>query len=160
MATQLAIPKNPNAELTDAPEEDTEEDKPVPEITGVDQELPNDEQQDLNTPDDNQNENYINHGTKEVRDPIEDTFKRNDDLQPQEKEPEQLLDTPVPAATWRSTRLKKPVSCIVPSFTGKKYDTTATLISWEYMFVTVHRDTHMRLSQGIDYDHVVFYTMT
>ena len=31
---------NPNADLTDAPEEDTEEDKPVPEITGVDQDPP------------------------------------------------------------------------------------------------------------------------
>ena len=31
---------NPNADLTDAPEEETEEDEPVPEITGVDQEPP------------------------------------------------------------------------------------------------------------------------
>ena len=45
-------------------------------------------------------------------------------------------------------------------FSGKKYDTAATLISWEHMFVTVHPDTHMRLLQGIDYDHVVFYAMT
>ena len=28
------------------------------------------------------------------------------------------------------------------------------------MFATVHPDTHMRLLQGIDYDHVVFYAMT
>ena len=33
--------KNPNADLTDAPEEDTEKNEPVPEITGVDQEPPN-----------------------------------------------------------------------------------------------------------------------
>ena len=46
---------NPNADLTDAPEEETEEDEPVPEITGVDQEPPDDEQQDQETPDDNQN---------------------------------------------------------------------------------------------------------
>ena len=89
----------------------------------------------------------------------EDTFQSNDDLQPQAKEPEQLLDTPVPAATRRSTRLKKPVSRIVLSFTGNNCDTAATLISWEHMFATVHPDTHMRLLQGIDYDHVVFYAM-
>ena len=47
--------KNPNANPTDAPQEDTEEDEPVPEITGVDQEPPEDEQQDQETPDDNQN---------------------------------------------------------------------------------------------------------
>ena len=28
------------------------------------------------------------------------------------------------------------------------------------MFATVHPDTHMRLLQGIDYDHAVFYAMT
>ena len=28
--------KNPNSDLTDAPEEETEENEPVPEITGVD----------------------------------------------------------------------------------------------------------------------------
>ena len=84
---------------TDAPEEDTEENEPMPEITGVDQEPPDDEQQDQDTPDENQNECDINYGTEEVGDPIEDTFQRNDDLQPQEKEPEQLLDTPVPAAS-------------------------------------------------------------
>ena len=28
------------------------------------------------------------------------------------------------------------------------------------MFATVHADTHMRLSQGIDYDHVLLYAMT
>ena len=27
------------------------------------------------------------------------------------------------------------------------------------MFATVHPDMHMRLSQGIDYDHVVLYAM-
>ena len=32
--------QNPNAHLTAAPEEETEEDDPVPEITGVDQEPP------------------------------------------------------------------------------------------------------------------------
>ena len=29
--------ENPNSDLTDAPEEETEENEPVPEITGVDQ---------------------------------------------------------------------------------------------------------------------------
>ena len=48
---------NPKADLTDAPEEETEEDEPVPEITGVDQEPPDDKQQDQTTPDDNQNQN-------------------------------------------------------------------------------------------------------
>ena len=33
---------NPNADLTDASEEETEENEPVPEITGVDQEPPDD----------------------------------------------------------------------------------------------------------------------
>ena len=33
--------ENPNSDLTDAPEEETEENEPVPEITGVDQEPPN-----------------------------------------------------------------------------------------------------------------------
>ena len=47
--------RNPNADLTDAPEEETEENEPVPDITGVDQEPPDDKQQDLKTPDDNQN---------------------------------------------------------------------------------------------------------
>ena len=150
---------NPNADLTVAPEEETEEDEPVPEITGVDQETPDDEQKDQETPYNNQNEHDINYGTKEVGDPIEDTFQSNDDLQSQEKEPEQLLDNPVPAPTRRSTHFKKPVSRIVPSFYGKKYDTDATLISWEHIFSTVHPDTHMHLSQGIDYDHVVFYAM-
>ena len=28
------------------------------------------------------------------------------------------------------------------------------------MFAKVNPDTHMRLSQGTDYDHVVFYAMT
>ena len=132
----------------------------MPEITGVDQDPPDDKQQDQETPDDNKNERDINFGTGEVGDPIEDTFHSNDDLQPQEKEPEQLLDTPAPTATGHSTRLKKPISRIVPSFSGNKYDTAAILISWEHMFATVHLDTHMRLSQGIDYDHVMFYDMT
>ena len=101
----------------------------MPEITGVYQDPPDDKQKYQETPDDNQNECDINYGTKEFGDPIEDTFQSNDDLQPQGKEPEQLLDTPVPAATRRSTLLKKPVSRIVPSFAGKKYDTAATLIS-------------------------------
>ena len=35
--------EKPNADLTDAPEEETEENDPVPEITGVDQEPPDDE---------------------------------------------------------------------------------------------------------------------
>ena len=48
---------------------------------------------------------------------------------------------------------------MVPSFSGKKYETAATLISWEHMFATVHPDTHMRLSQGIDYEHFVFYAI-
>ena len=50
---------------------------------------PDDKQQDQETPDDNQNERDINYGTEEVGDLIEDTFQSNDDLQPQEKEPEQ-----------------------------------------------------------------------
>ena len=58
--------KNPNADLTEASEEDTEEDETVPEITGVDQEPPGDEQQDQDNPDDNQNELDINYGTEEV----------------------------------------------------------------------------------------------
>ena len=85
--------KNHNADLTEAPKEYTEEYEPVPEITGVDQKTPNqetpdDEQKDQETPYDNQNERDINYGTKEVGDPIEDTFQSNYDLQPQEKEPE------------------------------------------------------------------------
>ena len=66
--------RNHNADLTDAPVEETEENKPVPEITGVDQEPPDNEQQDLKTPDENQNENDINYRTKEVSDPTEETF--------------------------------------------------------------------------------------
>ena len=46
---------NPNADLTDAPEEETEEDEPVPEITGVYQEPPGDKQQDQETSYENQN---------------------------------------------------------------------------------------------------------
>ena len=91
----------------------------MPDITGVDQEPPDEDQQDQETPDKNQNECDINYGTKEVGNPVEETFHSNDDLQPQGKEPEQLLYTPFPV-TWRSTRLKKPVSCIIPSFSGKK----------------------------------------
>ena len=52
----------------------------MPEITGVDQEPPKDEQQDQKTPDDNQNEREIKYGIEEVGNPIEDTFQRNDDL--------------------------------------------------------------------------------
>ena len=111
-------------------------------------------------PDKHQNEHDIDYGTEEVGDPIEDAFQSNDDTQPKDKEPVQLLDAPVPTPTRRSTRFKKPVSCIVPSFSGKKYHTADTLISWENMFATVHPDTHIRLSQGIDYDHVIFYAMT
>ena len=77
--------KNPNADLTDAPEEDTEYDEPKPEITGVDQDPPDDKQQDQETPDNNQNKHDINYGTKEVGDLIEYTLKSNDYLQPQEK---------------------------------------------------------------------------
>ena len=77
--------KNPNAYLTDAPEEDTEEDETVPDITGVDQDPPDNKQQDQETPDNNQNEHGIKYGTKEVGDRIEDEFQNNDDLQPQEK---------------------------------------------------------------------------
>ena len=79
---------------------------------------------------------------------------------PQDKEPVQLLDALVLAPTRCSTRFKKPVSRIVPSFSGKKYDTATTLINWEHMFATVHPDMHMHLLQGIDYDHVMFYAMT
>ena len=57
----------------------------MPEITGVDQEPPNDEQQDLKIPDDNQNYNDINYGTEEIGEPTKETFQINDDLQPQEK---------------------------------------------------------------------------
>ena len=74
--------RNHNADLTDAPGEETEENEPVPEITGVDQEPPYDEQKDLKTPDNNQNENDINYGTEEVGNPTEETFQINDDLQP------------------------------------------------------------------------------
>ena len=142
--------QDPHANLTAAPEEETEEDDPVPETTGVDQDPPGE----------HQNEHDIDYGTKEVGDQIEDEFQINDDQQPQDKEPVQLLDAPVPATTWRSTRFKKPVSRIVPLFYGKKYDTAATLINWDHMFATVHPDTHMRLLQGIEYDHGVFYAMT
>ena len=45
----------------------------MPEIAEVYQD-PDDEQQDQETPDENQNEHDINYGTKEVDDPIEDTF--------------------------------------------------------------------------------------
>ena len=45
-------------------------------------------------------------------------------------------------------------------FSGKKYNTTTTLLNWEHMFATVHPDMHMRLLQGIEYNHVVFYAMT
>ena len=127
----------------------------MPDITGVDQDPPNNKQQDQEILYDNQNEHDINYGTEEFGNPIEDAFQSNDDPQPQDKESEQLLDTPVPNPTRRSTRCKKPVIRIVPLFSGKKYDTAATLISWEQMFATVHPDTHMRLSQGIDYDNVV-----
>ena len=61
----------------------------MPEITGVDQEPPNDERQDLNNPDDNQNDNVINYGTEEIDDPTEETLQINDNLLPQEKEPAQ-----------------------------------------------------------------------
>ena len=63
----------------------------MPEITGVDQEPPDDKQQDMKTLDDNQNDNDINYGTEEIGDPTEETLQINDDLQPQEKEPEQPL---------------------------------------------------------------------
>ena len=36
--------QNPNAQLTDATEEETEEDDPLPEITGVDHDPPDDHQ--------------------------------------------------------------------------------------------------------------------
>ena len=111
--------RNHSADLTDTPEEETEENEPVPEITGVDQEPPNDKQQDMKTPDNNKNKNNINYETEEVGDPTEETFQINDDLQPQEKEPEQLIDNAVPV-TWRSTRLKKPFNRIIPSFYGEK----------------------------------------
>ena len=55
----------------------------MPEITGVDQEPPNNEQQYQETPDDNQNEHDIDYGKKEVGNLIEDTFHSNNDLQPQ-----------------------------------------------------------------------------
>ena len=122
----------------------------MPETTGVDQDPPGE----------HQNKHDINYGTEEVDDPIEDEFQINDDPQPQDKEPIQLLDAPLPATTWRSTLLKKPVRRIVPLFYGKKYDTAATLINWEHIFATVHPDTHMRLLKSIDYDYVVFYATT
>ena len=140
--------QNTNAHLTAAPKDETEEDDTVPDITGLDQEPPK-KHQDQEPPDEHQNEHDIYYGTEEVGDPIEDAFQSNDDPQPQDKEPVQLLDAPPPSPTWRSTRFKKPVSRIVPSFSGKKYDTAATLISWEHMFAIVHPDTHMRLLQGI-----------
>ena len=62
---------NTNADLTEAPEEETEENEPVPEITGVDQEPPDNKQIDPKTPDDNNNDNDINYGTKETGDPNE-----------------------------------------------------------------------------------------
>ena len=66
--------RNPDADLTDKPEEETEENESLPEITGVYQEPPDDKQQDLKTPDDNQNENDINYRTKEFGDPTEEKF--------------------------------------------------------------------------------------
>ena len=151
--------QNTNAHLTAAPEEETEENDTVPDITGLYQEPPN-KHQDQEPPDEHKNEHEIDYGTEEVGDLIEDSFQSNNYPHPQDKEPVQLLDDPVPAPTWRSTCFKKPVSRILPSFYGKKYNTAATLINWEHMFATVHPDTHMRLLQGIDYDHVVFYAIT
>ena len=132
----------------------------MPEITRVDQDHPDDKHQDQEPRDEIQDEQNINYGTEEVDEPIEDAFQSNDDLQPQDKEPLQLLDTPVPATTCCSTCFKKPVNRIVPLFSGKKYNTTTTLLNWEHMFATVHPDMHMVLLQGIDYGHVVFYAMT
>ena len=63
---------NPNSYLTDTPEEETEEDAPVHDITGVDQKPPNEKQQDQKTPYKNQNVHDINYGTEEVGDPIEE----------------------------------------------------------------------------------------
>ena len=77
MATQSAIQKTPT--------KTSEDDEPVLDITGVDQEPPDDKQQDPDTPDENQNESDINYGTEEVGDPIEDIFQSNDYLQSQEK---------------------------------------------------------------------------
>ena len=77
--------KNPNADLTDTPEEETEEDDPVPEITRVDQDHPDDKHQDQEPRDEIQDEQNINYGTEEVDEPIEDAFQSNDDLQPQDK---------------------------------------------------------------------------
>ena len=87
---------------------ETKENEPVPEITGVDQESPDDKIQDQKTPDEDQNDHDINYGTEEIGDPTEETFQINDDLQSQEKEPAQPQDTLFPV-TWSSTRLKKPV---------------------------------------------------
>ena len=161
--------ENTSKDLIEAPEEKNEEEKneeekneendPVPEITGVDQELPDDKQQYLKIPDNNKNDNDMNYGTKEIGDPTEGTSQINDDIQTQEKEPAHPQDTPIPV-NRRSTRLKKPVNRIIPSFEGKKYDTAAVLTCWEHTFATLYPDTHMCLSQGIDYDHFVFYAMT
>ena len=150
--------QNPNANFTAAPEKETEADNPVPEITGVDQ-YPPDEHQDQEPPNKHQNKHDIDYRTEEVGNWIENVFQSNDDPHPQDKEPVQILDAPVPAPTQHSTCFKKPVSLIVPSFSGKKYDTAASLMNWQHMFATVHPDTHMHLLNGIDYDHVVFYAM-
>ena len=58
----------------------------------------------------------------------------------------------------RSNRVRNPLKIYEPSFTGKKYATSATTIG--HSFVTIHPDAYMLENYGVDWDHVIHVTMT
>jgi hypothetical protein len=170
----------------DTPEDDensTDLLDPVQNIAGVEQQLaaePLDLVDDPQFDDDNVNDDLeVDNENSDDHIPVPDTPDELDQVQqevPIEHNllpPDQQLlhgdttehpDITHPAINVRrSKRPPQPVKRIVPSFTGKKYETTVTTVSdqdTEFDSATIHPDTHMRLSQGPDYDHVIFMTMT
>ena len=51
---------------------------------------------------------------------------------------------------------------IVPSFSGKKYETTVNTVGSGVKFALsyVYPNTHMRSNLGPDWDHVIYYSIT
>ena len=62
------------------------------------------------------------------------------------------------ASPRQSNRFHNPVKIYEPSFTGKKYATSAITVG--HSFATIHPNAHMLDNYGVDWDHVMHVTMT
>ena len=71
------------------------------------------------------------------------------------------IDNPSNRSIRRSSHTPKPVKYYEPSFSGKRYySTAATMLNLNFTFATIHPETHMFLNYGADWDQVLHCSMT